>query len=91
VSLSDKKKKLTINQTVCLRRLKNLNNSKYVNRKMTKTIMIFTLDEVYYDGDGDDTDDNVKHHIIGTLNSRLLYCANLSHNLQSHFQLRPIH
>jgi hypothetical protein len=52
--------------------------------------MIFTLDKVYYDGDGDDTDDNVMHNIIGTLYLRLLYCAKLSHNLrvQSHIQLR---
>jgi hypothetical protein len=42
--------------------------------------VIFTLDEVYYDGDGDDTDDNVMHNIIGTLYSRLLYCAKLCHN-----------
>ena len=51
--------------------------------------MIFPLEDVYYDGDGDNIDDNVMHNIIGTLYSRLPYCANLSHNLQSHIQLRP--
>jgi len=51
--------------------------------------MIFPLEDVSYDGDGDDIDDNVMHNIIGTLYSRLPYCANLSHNLQSHIQLRP--
>jgi hypothetical protein len=43
--------------------------------------MLFTLDEVYNDGDGDDTDSNFTHNTIGTLYSRLLYCAKLSHNL----------
>jgi len=50
--------------------------------------MIFTLDKVYYDGDGDDADDNVAHNIIGTIYSRLPCYDNLSHNLHSHIHLR---
>ena len=56
---------------------------------MKRTTIIFTLDEVYYSGDGDDTDNNLMHNINGTLYSRLLYCDNLSHNLRSHIQVRP--
>jgi len=41
---------------------------------MTKTTMIFILDKVYYDGDGDDTDNDVMHNVIGTIFKATLLC-----------------